>query len=154
MNQLKMFCTLLFQVTKTIDVGCKTCISTKTSSDIQLHLFSVFCLRPHTETRHYKLCMRNTPPPLDITLLNVISLLKHNTIINRISKLLKFDGMNKNPKFQLRYQAKKYSTPLPNAWLDIKINCIFSYHNIDHKWVLYLYRDNEPCFKRLYHQSL
>ena len=84
MNQLKMFCTLLFEVTKTIEVGCKTCISTKTSSDIQLHLFSVFCLRPHTETRHYKLCMR-TPPPLTDLVFSCRLTHMHQTIRERLS---------------------------------------------------------------------
>ena len=70
----------------------------------------------------------------------MISLLKHNTkqwYIKTAKNLGKIDGINKNFLFQLRYQAKKYSTPLLNVWLYININCIFSYHNFDHKWVLY-----------------
>ena len=33
---------------------------------LAVHAFSVFCLRPHTETRHFKLCTRNTPPLTDL----------------------------------------------------------------------------------------
>ena len=40
------------------------------------------------------------------------------------------------------------STPLPNVCLDININCIFPYNTIDHKWVHYLFGNNEPCFKK------
>ena len=53
-----MLCALLFEATKNTKISCKKYISTKTSSDIQLHLFSVFCIRPHIETRHFKLCTR------------------------------------------------------------------------------------------------
>ena len=51
--------------------------------------------------------------------------------------------MKKNPT-----SHEIQSTPLPNVWLDININCIFPYNTIDHKWVHYLFGRNEPCSKK------
>ena len=56
--------------------------------------------------------------------------------------------------FQMLHEKKNptsheiQSTPLPNVCLDININCIFPYNTIDHKWVHYLFGNNEPCFKK------
>ena len=48
-------------------------------------------------------------------------------------------------------QQNKCSRKSP-PWRSI-VGPTFSYHNIDHKWVTYLYGNSEPCFKRLYHQT-
>ena len=86
-----------------------------------------------------------------------MSLLKDNTkqLYLKTAKILrKFDVLIKNPYFNSVNKPKNTQVRYQMFYLDININCIFSYHNIDHKWVLYLYGDNEPCFKRLYRRSL